>query len=206
MTSLEMRQNQLFLRNSDDVAGRWNFPVIHKQSLPEGEIRLIACSDTRNNDTLNSEKGVHFFVDDYRFESIYRNPEKSRAKLSQYRFLLTPDYSLYADMPMWRQIESTGKSRWCGAWWQSHGMTVIPTVSWSNYPSYAFCFDGIEEKSCVAVGMIGCKANRSAFMHGYDAMLERIKPEAIIYFGVPFHEMRGNIVPIDYLDSRKVVR
>ena len=206
MTSLEMRHDPLFLRNSDGTTGRWNFPIIHKQSLPEGEIRLIACSDTRNNDTPNSEKGVHFFVDDYRFESIYRNPEKSRAKLSQYRFLLTPDYSLYADMPMWRQIESTGKSRWCGAWWQSRGMTVIPTVSWSNYPSYAFCFDGIEEKSCVAVGMIGCKGNRSAFMHGYDAMIERIKPEAIICFGVPFKEMRGNVVPIDYLASRKVVR
>ena len=206
MISLNIRKDPLFLRNSNEATGRWNFPIVHKQSLPEGEIQLIACSDTRNNDSLNREKGVHFFVDDYRFEGIYRNPEKSRAKLSQYRFLLTPDYSLYADMPMWRQIESVGKNRWCGAWWQNHGMTVIPTVSWSNYPSYAFCFDGIEERSCVAVGMIGCKRNRSAFMHGYDAMFERIKPEAIICFGVPFNEMRGNIVPIDYLASRKVVR
>ena len=206
MISLNIRKDPLFLRNSNEAIGRWNFPVIHKQLLPEGKIQLIACSDTRNNDTVNCKKGVHFFVDDYRFESIYRNPEKSWAKFSQYRFLLTPDYSLYADMPMWRQIESVGKNRWCGAWWQNHGMTVIPTVSWSNYPSYAFCFDGIEERSCVAVGMIGCKRNRSAFMHGYDAMFERIKPEAIICFGVPFNEMRGNIVPIDYLASRKVVR
>ena len=206
MTSLEMRQNQLFLRNSDDVTGRWNFPVIHKQLLPEGKIQLIACSDTRNNDTVNCKKGVHFFVDDYRFESIYRNPEKSWAKFSQYRFLLTPDYSLYADMPMWRQIESVGKNRWCGAWWQRHGMTVIPTISWSTPSSYEFCFDGVEEKSIVAVGMIGCKKNRLGFMRGYCAMLEKIKPSAIICFGPPFPDMQGNIIPIDYCSSRKVVR
>lgn len=206
MTSSQMRQNPLFLRNSCNCSGRWNIPEIRKALVPDGDIQLIACSDTRVNDKLNTEKGVHFFVDDYRFEAIYRNPERSWAKFSQYRFMLTPDYSLYADMPMWRQIESIGKSRWCGAWWQERGMTVIPTVSWSNYPSYAFCFDGIAENSCVAVGMIGCKRNRHNFMHGYDAMLERIKPEAIICFGTPFQEMRGNVIVVDYLTSRKGVR
>lgn len=206
MTSIEMRHNPLFTREMSSTVGKWNIPALHKEAIPQGNIQLIACSDTRSGDVLNKDKGVHFFVDDYRFESIYRNPENSFQKFAQYRFVLTPDYSLYADMPMWRQIESVGKNRWCGAWWQERGLIVIPTVSWSNYPSYDFCFDGIEEGSCVAVGMIGCKGNKSAFMHGYDAMIERIKPEAIICFGVPFKEMRGNVVPIDYLASRKVVR
>lgn len=206
MTSSKMRQSELFLRRADKCCGRWNIPELHKTALPEGKVQLIAYSDTRSNDTLNTQKGVHFFVDDYRFEVVYRNPRKSWSKLAQYRFILTPDYSLYADMPMWRQIESVGKSRWCGAWWQKHGMHVIPTVSWSTYPSYAFCFDGIPENSCVAVGMIGCRGNRSSFMHGYDAMLEHIRPEAVICFGKPFNEMRGNIIPIDYLASRKGVR
>lgn len=206
MTSSKMRQSELFLRRTDKCCGRWNIPELHKTALPEGKVQLIAYSDTRSNDTLNTQKGVHFFVDDYRFETVYRNPQKSWSKLAQYRFILTPDYSLYADMPMWRQIESVGKSRWCGAWWQERGMHVIPTVSWSTYPSYKFCFDGIPENSCVAVGMIGCKGNRSSFMHGYDAMLEHIRPEAVICFGKPFNEMRGNIIPIDYLASRKGVR
>ena len=54
--------------------------------------------------------------------------------------------------------------------------------------------------------MVGCKRNRPAFMRGYDAMIERIDPSAIICFGVPFAEMRGNIISVDYLSSRKVVR
>lgn len=206
MTSVEMRKNPLFTRNSLHTVGRWNLPLLKKEPLPHGSIQLIACSDTHNGDILNMNKGVHFFVDDYRFESIYRNPGRSYHKFAQYRFMLTPDFSLYADMPMWRQIESVGKNRWCGAWWQARGMTVIPTVSWSNYPSYDFCFDGIEEGSCVAVGTIGCRRSRAGFMHGYDAMLERLQPEAVICFGKPFKEMRGNVIPVDYMASRKEVR
>ena len=75
-----------------------------------------------------------------------------------------------------------------------------------NRNNYDFCFDGIEKNSVVAVGMIGCKRNKPAFMRGYDAMLERLSPSAIICFGSPFTEMRGNIIPVDYLASRKVVR
>lgn len=43
-------------------------------------------------------------------------------------------------------------------------------------------------------------------MIGYDAMLTAIEPQAVICFGVPFPEMEGNIIQIDYTSSRKVVR
>ena len=69
-----------------------------------------------------------------------------------------------------------------------------------------YYFDGIEKGSTVAVGMIGCKSDKRAFMHGYNEMLERIEPEYIIVFGTPFPEMQGSLIPIDYLTSRKVVR
>lgn len=168
---------------------------------------MIACSDTRSNDnSVNKQCGVHFFVDDYRFEGIYRNPEKSLCKFSQYAFLLTPDYSMYADMHPWRQLESVAHSRWCGAYWQSKGLTVVPTISWSTPSSYRYCFDGVEEGAIVAVGMIGCKSNKFGFMHGYNAMLEKIHPEAVICFGTPFPEMKGNLINVDYCASRKVVR
>lgn len=149
---------------------------------------------------------MHFFVDDYRFESLYKNPEKALERYGKYKFLLTPDYSLYAEMNPWRQIESVGKARWVGAKWQSCGKIVIPTVSWALTRSYEFCFDGIERNCIVAIGMIGCKREKVNFLRGYDQMLNRIEPEAIICFGQPFDEMEGNIIVVDYLKSRKVVR
>lgn len=207
MTSVEMRANELFSRNGFITSGKWQIPIIEKQNMDLSDIQLISYSDIRTNDNeINRRKGVHFFIDDYRFEGIYRNPEKSLARLSQYRFLLTPDYSTYADMNYWRQLESVAHSRWVGAYWQDQGQVVVPTISWSTTESFEFCFDGVEEGAVVALGMIGCKRSKSEFMLGYNEMLSRINPEAIICFGSPFPEMEGRIITIDYLESRKVVR
>ena len=206
MSSFEVRNNPLFLRNEFDVDGKWDFPIIKKQELSLDNVELISFSDISRNDTKNLNKGVHFFIDDFRFENLYKNPEKALERLSKYRFLLTPDYSLYAEMNVWRQIESVGRSRWVGAKWQSAGMVVVPTVSWALTRSYEFCFDGIEKHCIIAVGMIGCKNGKLNFLRGYNQMLEKIEPEAIICFGQPFVEMQGNIIVVDYLASRKVVR
>ena len=207
MTSVSMRENSLFMRNDFLTVGKWEIPVIRKQDIPLDDVRLIACSDTRANDCEENTKcGVHFYVDDYRFSGIYNNPERSLEKYSQYAFLLTPDNSTYADMNYWRQLESIAHSRWVGAYWQSCGLVVIPTISWSDPRSYSFCFDGVEHGSIVSVGMIGCKRAKDDFLRGYNAMLESIDPSAILVFGTPFPEMDGNIVPVDYRSSRKVVR
>lgn len=206
-TSKSMRSDNLFMRNEYSGHGKWNIPLIKKQAVDVENISLIACSDTRSNDNeTNTKNGVHFFVDDYRFNGIYNNPEKSLRKYSQYAFLLSPDFSTYADMNLWRQLESVAKNRWCGCYWQDQGFTVIPTISWSTPRSYEFCFDGVEKNSIIAIGMIGCKQNKKEFLRGYDYMLSKIEPEAVICFGTPFDEMRGNIIPVDYRSSRKVVR
>lgn len=206
MRSKEYRQDPLFLRNEFEVDGKWGFPIIRKQNVDLSNIELISCSDVSKSDTKNLHKGVHFFVDDLRFEGIYKNPDKSLERYGKYRFLLTPDYSLYAEMRPWKQIESVGKARWVGAKWQSAGKIVVPTMSWGLTRTYEFCFDAIEKGCVVAVGMIGCKGNKIGFLRGYYQMLERIEPEGIICFGKPFDEMEGNIVAVDYISSRRVVR
>lgn len=207
MTSVKMRKDPLFMRNTYETSGRWDVPLVRRQEIDLEKVKLIACSDTKRGDTtINTECGVHFFVDDYRFNGIYYHPERSLAKYSQYAFLLTPDFSTYAEMNLWKQLENVAKNRWCGAYWQSYGLIVIPTISWGTSRSFDFCFDGVETHSIVAVGMIGCKGNKLGFMRGYDVMLDRIEPSAVICFGAPFPEMQGNLISIDYLSSRKAVR
>ena len=50
------------------------------------------------------------------------------------------------------------------------------------------------------------KQNKKEFLRGYDYMLSKIEPESVICFGTPFDEMRGNIIPVDYRSSMKMVR
>ena len=207
MTSYEMRNNPLFTRNSFEPAGKWEIPIIKKQSIDISKVKLVASSNTRANDSVKKKQcGVHFFVDDYRFSGIYDHPDKSLKKYSQYAFLLSPDFSLYADMQLWKQMENVAKNRWVGAYWQSKGLTVIPTISWSTSLSYEFCFDGIEKNGIVAVGMNGCKGNKIGFLQGYNAMLEKLSPQYIIVLGKPFDEMKGNIVIAECHERKKKVK
>ena len=74
MTSVIFRNDPLFLRNEFEVEGKWGFPIVRKQALDLDGIELIACSDVSSKDTKNLHKGVHFFVDDYRFENTYNHP------------------------------------------------------------------------------------------------------------------------------------
>lgn len=204
MTSKEFRNDPLFLRNSFVSQGKLGIPIIKKQNVDWNNIDLISINDTRlRENKANKKRGVHFFVDDYRFENTYRRPSTLINRLKQYKFVLSPDFSLYSEMQPWRQIESIAHSRWVGAYWQKHGLIVVPTVSWSAGSSFEFCFDGIEKGSVVAIGMPGSKESMVRFMRGYNAMIDKIEPSSIIVFGSPFAQMQGNLVTVDYIESKR---
>lgn len=194
-----MREDFHFMRNTATPVGKWGFALHKRQTIDLVDLHLIAVNNMRSNDSLQHRRnGIHHFVDDYRFEDVYNHPERSLKRYAQYREVLTPEFSLYADMPLWRQIENTGKNRWVGAYWQSKGLAVIPSICWSTPRSFEFCFDGVERGSVVAVGMIGCRRNKKGFMLGYEEMLKRIEPSAIVVVGKPFPEMQGNLVVVPY--------
>lgn len=94
---------------------------------------------------------VHFFTYDWLFDKVYEKAAGCAEKLKQYYALLSPDFSMFTDMPKALQIYSVFKNRWCGAYWQSLGSRVIPTISWGDESSFDFCFDGVEEGATVAV-------------------------------------------------------
>ena len=85
-------------------------------------------------------------------------------------------------------------------------MNVVATISWDKYPSFDYCFDGVEKGSAVAVATYACKSERAGFLRGYDAMLERIRPEAVICYGEPFPGMRGNVCAVPVCHPRKFHR
>ena len=41
-------------------------------------------------------------------------------------------------------------------------------------------------------------------MLGYHEMLRRIRPEAVICYGKPFEEMKGNIIAVDYAETNNL--
>lgn len=194
----------MFLRNQFKSDGTFGIPVIKSQKIDMKNISFIGYDQIKLHDHKNKNKYVHFFLDDYKFEVIWNDPEPRLNKLKQYNGILAPQFSVYYTMPLSMQIYNTFRSRWCGAYLQSKGLTVIPTVSWGLPDSYWFCFDGVEEGSVVAVSTLGVKKEKDFFMQGYNEMLRRIKPKAVICYSTPFEEMKGNIITVDYAETNNL--
>lgn len=193
------------VRSEFKTVGKYGMPLIKKQEIDLDKIDLWNYTKTKLDDEENKYKTIHFFTYDWLFENVYEKPEKTIEKLSQYYAVLSPEFSLYWDMPKALQIYSTFKNRWCGAFFQKHGMRVIPTVCSAGNESYDFCFDGIEEGSVVAVSTYAREEHKIEFMKSYNIMLEIIKPSGIICYGTPFQEMKGNIKAIEPFNKEELI-
>ena len=138
-----------------------------------------SCVDPANT-------GVHFFIDDYQFTRLWTHPDKYIDMLRKFDMVCTPDFSTYTDFPMAVQIYNHYRKHWLGAYWQDHGMTVIPTISWGNHDSYKWCFSGEPVGGCVAVSSVGTQINSDAsalFLDGYTEMIKRLRPVRIFLHG-----------------------
>ncbi len=202
----KLLKKQKIVRNEFKTVGKYGIPLIKKQNIDLNKIDLWNYTKVKKDDKENKNKTIHFFTYDWQFENVYEKPETTLKNLDQYYALLTPEFSLYWDMPKVLQIYSTFKNRWCGAFWQKHGKLVIPTVCCCGEESYDFCFDGIEEGSIVAISTYGRENYKQEFMKSYNKMLEIIKPSGIVCYGDPFSEMRGNIKAIDPFNKEELIK
>lgn len=142
-------------------------------------------------------KGLHFFVDDYQFTRLWSNPDAYLDMLRKFKVVCTPDFSTYTDFPKAVQIYNHYRKHWLGAYWQANGITVIPTVSWSDKASFEWCFDGEPIGSTVAISSVGTQLNkdsRKLFIDGYNEMLARLQPSLIYFYGNVPKECEGNII------------
>ena len=201
------RTSQALLRNQFSGKGKLKTPIIPKFEAKPGDfddLLLIGFDKTHLEDNNHLNRMVHFFLYDYRFERVWKNPDNDIEKLSRYRAVLSPDFSMYLEMAPVMQIYNVFRNRWCGAYWASKGIRVIPSVNWGDESTFDFCFQGIEKGSTVAVSTYMAsesehhKEQKEWFMAGYNEMLRQIEPKRIICYNTPFPEMTGNIVYVDY--------
>lgn len=151
------------------------------------------------------EFGVHFFISDYRFQAMWKQRERYRTMLTEFRAVTTPEFSVYVDWPVMVQMWNHYRKHLLGAWMQSIGCKVYPTITWGYMDSYEWCFDGEPFRGTVCVSTVGVtkdKAMRKMFLDGYEKMLEVLEPKTILFHGIIPKECGGNIVPMEELKRR----
>lgn len=188
----------LDLVDEDELsADFWQMPIIKNDGyIPE---RLIGFNYAKTS--KDKTAGIHFFIDDYQFERVWNAPEKYIDILKEYDCVLSPDFSLYTEMPIPLKIWNTYRSRQIGAFYQSKGIKVIPTISWCEPETFCFCFEGIPEGSIVAISTIGVKENKNAaqiWHDGVDAMIDTINPASILVYGGKIDHEYGDREVIHY--------
>lgn len=173
------------------TAGDFQMPILKREKrFPE---KVIDFCDAMRYDRFDCH--VHFYLDDGKFERLWRNPERYRERMKLFRGVLTPDFSLYADMPITMQMWNVFRARLLGQMFQNAGINVIPAVSWSDRRSFSFCFDGLPMHGIVSVSSVGVCRNKiflRRFTAGLKTMIEKIEPAGIVFYGkIPSFDFRS---------------
>lgn len=165
--------------------GRDGFPKLPKTDAKPVELQGFNYAKSTPNEQKRG-KGCHFFIDDYQFERLWSQPSAYLEALRGYDCVLTPDFSLYMDMPDAMQQWNRYRSAVLGRYWAENGLTVVPTLSWAQRSSYRFCFKGIPKHSTVATSTVGVARDRDAQKVWHDGMREamrRLEPSRVLLYG-----------------------
>jgi len=173
----------------------WQMPIIRNDGIIPEE--LLGFNYAKTSEKKNV--GVHFYLDDYQFERVWNNPEKYIELFQEYDGILSPDFSLYMDMPMPMKVWNVYRSRLIGAYYQSYGIPVIPTLSWAEKETFDFCFKGIPKGSIVSISTLGVKKDKDemkTWLEGVKEMLKTVNPKTLLIY--------GGKLPFDYGDRETI--
>ncbi len=179
-----------FLVKGAKFSGKLELPCIQPESSKPNRMvpfsKAINCQDT--------DQWVHFYEDDACFERIWNTPHKYLSVLARFRGVISPDFSLYRDMPLVMQQWNTYRGRAIGHWLQENGIPVIPNVRFADSRSFDFCCDGVPMYSTIAVGTHGCMKllrERAIFKTGLDHIVHILQPSSIIVYGAAPDDVFG---------------
>lgn len=171
-----------FLNNSN-FAGKYDFPVIKGEHvIPK---RMIPFSKALQ-EKKDFNQWVCFYEDDFLFERIWKQPSRYIDVLSKFEGVVTPDFSVYYDMPYSMQLWNIFRSRTIGAWLQQKGIKVIPNIRFGDKRTFDCCCDGISKHSVIVIGSLGClkyKEYRATFEEGVRHVVDILGPETIVFYG-----------------------
>lgn len=183
----------LFMINPDDLHGDLQMPKIKKYNGPIPK-KLI---DFTKHPSNPNEYFCHHFLYDYLFDTrdgLWRGREEGSPffqrklnHLKQFEGVISPDYSVYEDMPFVMQLWNIFRGKVVCNWLRSQGINCIYNVRWGDERTYDAVFDGVEKGSIVAVGSHGSIKNalkRDNFQSGFEEMINRIKPAKVVVYGI----------------------
>lgn len=196
--------NLNLLNYVDFEKGVYQMPLIHKEEHVPTD--LVGFNYHKSDKYY--AYGLHFYLDDYQFERLWNKPDAYYSDISKFDCMLSPDFSLYLDMPESIKIWNTYRSRLIGAYYQSLGIKVIPALSWADEKSFDYCFKGVEQGGTISISTIGVKQHKESLKvwhKGVDEMIKQVNPKTVVVYGGKIEHDYQNIEVI-YIENKTIER
>lgn len=155
--ALDMLDDRIYPSDNE-----FDIPVLMVEQQPKNGLILPfngwgACS--RDKKMIGT---YHFYVDDYRFEAIWKHPEK--VIVSGCKAIVEPNLSLFDTTPVAYGLQQIYKKRWIARYFQECGIDVYADLNVS-----------VKFKEYNKMGIP--KGYNAFFTRGYDQRLESLKGE-----------------------------
>lgn len=184
-------------------------------SIPFIEIDSVDIHDLNNGKWLINMKNVsskdkkakYKIVQSFCYDDVlireYNNPYKYLRKVKDYYAVSTFDFSVDTKMDFPIILNATYCNRWIGAFLQSYGMKVVPTVGWTDKKYYDVCFAGLRDGGVFIISTLGANNDRSynEYIDGYKELRKRFPNTKIISVGDKIVGMDDDVCYIKYKDS-----
>ena len=175
----------IFIEIPPDEVTELGFPVLKPVDVCPQSAEMQQFSEIMA--APEYDLGVHFFIDDYRFERVWQNPERYTPYLEKHPFVVMPDFSTYTDMPKIMQMWNKYRNHLLAWYWQNIcGLDVVPNIMFSDEASFEWCFDGMPKRSTICISNVGVMQNkewREAFAVGLTETIKRLSPTRILFYG-----------------------
>lgn len=192
-----------FMVQNATYEGELEIPCISQEAtLPT---KLISFSKAIKEKKFDA--WVHFYEDDVGFERLWNKPFRYLPLLKRYRGVISPDFSLYRDMPLVMQQWNIYRNHAIAVWLQGEGVPVIANVRRGDARTFETACIGIPKHGTISVGSHGSiklLSNRYYFAAGLEYVVNKLEPNAIVVYGttpnkifLPYKEKGIEILQFD---------
>ena len=183
------------LKNADFRTGFYQFPGIKnclidmpkdtvlwsKRHLCENKAScaLVFYEYDGNFDGKGGIYNILKYGTDHEIESLV-------SELKQYAFVICPDYSVYGNFPIYKQIDAMARSREVGFILQDKGVKVIVNFRATHEWSYEAALSGLSKGQTVAIGSLGAlrdRESRKLLRNSVKVLAECVCPKVVIVYG-----------------------
>lgn len=197
MTSRTRQEHfKTYLWEGAELIGRYDMPRLQPTQFVPREVRSF---NERKQLRDVRRFWIDCFIEDYQFERLWNSPRRYVVELQRYAGFITPDFSMYPELPQGINVYNCMRNRILAYFYQRQGVNIVPVASWCREDDFSWCFDGLPAESSIAISTNGCCRNtysRRILKLGVEALQRKLRPSTLIVCGRPLSELSeyGNVV------------